>query len=428
MITVVGIGIERGDITTKGKKAVKNATKVYSRVKTYIKSEVLSSSFVGEDYARLDEHIVNNLINAEKSGEKVVYLALGDGFTDTAVKLLSEKTQVEIIAGVSEYRGRTADSEVVFLSAYDALDKPTFDTALPIVVYGIDDKFIAGELKLALSAHFGDETECVFASGKKKERIALYELDRQKKYDGACVVLKGERDFLAKNRYGFSDLIAVMRRLTAPDGCPWDKAQTHESIRVNMLEEAYEVVDAIDSGDIENLREELGDVLLQVVFNCDIAGRTGEFTLSEVISELVHKLVFRHTHIFGKNKAENASEALDFWEKAKAEEKSYSTLSEQLSRVPDSFPALLFAQKIYKKSKKGGVVFPDGEIEKKLDELVKGGINEQNASKLLLYATMAVVNLGLDAEVELSKTAKEFACAVANAEEKGSLDDLHEEI
>lgn len=199
-------------------------------------------------------------------------------------------------------------------------------------------------------------------------------------------------DSLFKTRYSDGDLVHVMQRLTAEDGCPWDKAQTHGSIRINAVEEAYELCEAIDNRDLENIEEETGDLLLQAVFHMNIAERTGEFTRLDVIHRLVHKLVSRHTHIFGANKATNPEEALKHWEAAKAVEKNASSLEEQLARIPDTFPALLKAQKTVKKLVKAGL---DNDVE--------------SATALdLLKAVCGCVKTGADAEVELSRLTNEL--------------------
>lgn len=163
-------------------------------------------------------------------------------------------------------------------------------------------------------------------------------------------------DSLFKPRYSDGDLIHVMRRLTGDGGCPWDRAQTHESIRKNAIEEAYELCDAIDAGDVDGMREETGDILLQALFHCDMAERSGEFTRLDVVDELVRKLVTRHTHIFGGDKADSEDEALDRWEAAKAKEKHAETLESKLARIPDSYPALLKLQKTVKKLKESGLI------------------------------------------------------------------------
>lgn len=236
-----------------------------------------------------------------------------------------------------------------------------------------------------------------------------------------------KQELLNKEHYDFSDLMRIMSCLTAPDGCPWDKAQTHESIRINMLEEAYEAVDAIDKRDIAGMREELGDVLLQVVFHCDMARREGSFTLSDVIDELCRKLVFRHTHIFGENKAQNSEEALGFWEKAKAVEKKASTLSEQLDRLPDSFPALLKGQKIFKKTVKAGAELSCDDIEKKLSQI----LSDRSAGgrlKALEYSLLLATLAGVDAEAELSRELELFTQRIKKLDEQGRLSEAEKAL
>lgn len=429
MITVVGVGLEKGDITIKGRKAIKEAACVFSRVKLWFKTEVLADKFPDvSDYAALDSLIANKVLDAEKQSGNVVYCALGDGFTDSAVSEMAKISTVNVIAGVSEYRGRTPDSEAVFYSAYDVTGDTLIDTRVPLIVYGIDDKLIAGNLKLVLMDRYGDEAEAVYSSGKERSVIRLYELDRMKSYKGGALFISGKRSLTQKSRYGLSDLMEVMSRLTAPDGCPWDKAQTHESIRINMIEEAYEAVDAIDKNDIDNLREELGDVLLQAVFHCNISERTGEFTLCDTVSELVNKLVTRHTHIFGENKASDADSALGFWEQAKAKEKSYDSLSGQLDRLPDSFPALLKAAKAYKKSVKAGAELSKEAVLSRLNGILKEGIGKENAGRFLLLASFLATESGADCEAELNKRASKFIEDMKAAETAGELNRASEKI
>lgn len=414
MITVVGVGIEKGDVTEKGMNAIKRAARVFSRVKLWIPSEVVGGD--AEDYAQLDEMIAE----AVTAAGDAVYLSLGDGYTDSAVAAIARRTEVKIIPGVSEYRGRVPFSRVTFLSAYELRPDPSIDTSAPLVVYGIDDRLVAGAVKLAICELYGDEKEVTFSSGTKSARIKAYEIDRMTSYKGAAVAVEGV-GLTEKSRYGFADLMAVMERLTADDGCPWDKAQTHESIRINMIEEAYEAADAIDKGSVEDMREEIGDVLLQAVFHCNIAERKGEFDTLDVTSELVNKLVTRHTHIFGANNAADPDAALGFWEQAKAKEKHASTLSEQLGRLPDAFPSLLYAAKVCKKCVKAGGVLPVEDIKAKLSALIEGGVCAKNAGEALLLCCALAALSGADPEAELSRRARETAEAFSEADENGEL-------
>ena len=423
MITVIGMGIEKGDITQKGKQALKNASKRFSRTRLYVKTENLGKKYstVATSYDELDSMIVGEILASEKAGENVVYCALGDGYTDSIVKLLQRSTDVNIIAGVSDYRGKTAGSSLYYLSAYDIDENSLFDSSIDLLIYGIDDEFIAGEIKPSLALAYGDEHDCVISTQKGSQTVKIYEIDRLKDYKGATLFIAGERDFIKKNRFTFADLVAVMTRLTAPDGCPWDKAQTHESIRINMIEEAYESVDAIDKGDVDNMREEFGDVLLQVIFHCDMSRRQGEFTFSDVVSDLTQKLVGRHTHIFGENKATDEESALGFWEQAKAKEKHYSTLSEQLDRLPDTFPSTMLAQKAVKKTVKKGVVITYDAVKDKLIKLINAGVTVENSGDALMLSLALVTLVGADGEVELNKAVKQFIDKIKLAEEKDAL-------
>ena len=146
--------------------------------------------------------------------------------------------------------------------------------------------------------------------------------------------------FKDKRRHDFADLVNIMRRLCADDGCEWDKAQTHDSIRANAVEEAYELVEAIDNRDVANMREECGDVMLQSVFHCEIAEKNGEFDLSDMLTDLGEKLITRHPHVFGDVVANSAEESLASWEAAKAKEKGAYRASDKMKRVAKALPAV----------------------------------------------------------------------------------------
>ena len=159
----------------------------------------------------------------------------------------------------------------------------------------------------------------------------------------------------AQSEFGaFVETIAALR---APDGCPWDREQTHQSIAHNMVEEAYEAVDAIEAGDVSHLREELGDVLLQVVLQSQIAADDGEFTVADVCRDVNAKMIRRHPHVFGDAAAENSKESLVLWEDIKKQEKKEETLEDTLNRVAKAFPANIRAEKIQKKAAKSGFEF-----------------------------------------------------------------------
>lgn len=217
-------------------------------------------------------------------------------------------------------------------------------------------------------------------------------------------------------RFDFSDLEQIMHRLRADDGCEWDRAQTHESIRINMIEEAYELVDAIDLKDVGAMLEECGDILMQAVFHAEIAQKNGEFNYTDMVSGLCRKLIDRHTHIFGENHANTADEALVFWELAKKKEKKYKSASDQMNRVPKNLPSLLYAEKIQKYAKKAGFDWDDvsGAYDKVVEETaeLKNATTDQNRMEEAGDLLFAVVNVlrfyHIDPEMALHEANNKF--------------------
>ena len=160
-----------------------------------------------------------------------------------------------------------------------------------------------------------------------------------------------------KQRYNYDDLVELVDILCAPDGCPWDNSQTHQSIRNNFIEETYEAVEGIDKNDPAILTEELGDVLLQVILHCKIAEKAGTFTKEDVLTELCKKLIFRHPHLFADNyTADSPDQALANWEALKKKEKGYGTPQKVVSSVSPALPALLRAQKLSAKAYKNEII------------------------------------------------------------------------
>ena len=164
------------------------------------------------------------------------------------------------------------------------------------------------------------------------------------------------QELLQESRHDFHSLVSVMQLLRAPGGCPWDREQTHESIRADFIEETYEVIEAIDASDPVLLREELGDVLLQVVFHARISEEAGDFTIDDVIHDITAKLIHRHPHVFADVVADTPEQVLTNWEQIKTEEKQRIGLAGSLAAVPPSLPALMRSQKLVKKAGKAGAV------------------------------------------------------------------------
>jgi len=212
----------------------------------------------------------------------------------------------------------------------------------------------------------------------------------------------------------FETLVDILARLRAPDGCPWDREQTHASLRENLLEECYEVLEALDEGDSRRLCEELGDLLMQIVFHARIATEDGEFELKDVIRSINTKLVHRHPHVFGSLKVKDADEVLLNWEALKKEERGSDT--SMLANVPKQLPALSYSQDIQSRVVRVGFDWEDieGVIDKlveEVSELKKADRHEQRVQEFgdLLFTLVNVARrLGVDSEVALRETNKRF--------------------
>lgn len=161
-------------------------------------------------------------------------------------------------------------------------------------------------------------------------------------------------NFEFKDKYDINDLISLITLLRAPGGCPWDREQTHVSIKSNFIEETYEVIEAINKNSISGLREELGDVLLQISLHCEMESEKGNFDFNDVCDELCKKLIVRHPHVFGDKVANNTKEALDSWDSVKASIKGTKTASSKMDSIPIELPALMRAQKVQSKAAKAG--------------------------------------------------------------------------
>lgn len=243
-------------------------------------------------------------------------------------------------------------------------------------------------------------------------------------------------------KYTLEQFTDIIKRLRGENGCPWDKVQTHQTLKEAMLEEAYEVVDAIDKNDIQNLKEELGDVLLQVVFHTQIEQEQGNFDLSDVITAISQKMINRHPHIFGTENADTPEEVLQNWEQIKKKEKNYKTQSESMKSVPDALPALTKAKKVQKKAKDVGFDFENVEqalqkVHEELQELEQAMTQSQERKEEefgdLLFSIVNVSRfLQINPEFALTKAVKKFInrfeCVEQYAQmDKRSLSDMTQE-
>ena len=388
-----------------------------------------------DDYDALNDAIADRLV----SDGDCVYAVMGDGcFSQlSAIREAAKKHgfRVDVLPGVSY--AKAAFPELQDAQIYTARTLPKrVDPSVPLCVQELDNPIIAGEVKLALSEIYPDEWPVTLATMQKdghysRRTFPLTELDRKRTLFAGSVLLVMPASFEERTRYGYYDLVSVMQRLRAPGGCPWDREQTHESLKADLIEECYELNDAIDEQDDAHIVEELGDVLMDVVFHSTIASEQGRFTENDVTDGIVKKMIYRHPHVFGTEKAETTEAVLKRWDELKQAEKHQKTQKEILCAVPKRFPALMRSAKVQKRARKVGFDWNDvtealPKVYEEFDELKaamngSGDVSEEAGD--LLFAIVNVVRLlGLDGEQILHDATDKFIARFGKMEELAAAD------
>lgn len=227
----------------------------------------------------------------------------------------------------------------------------------------------------------------------------------------------------SEERYGIEDLLEIMQTLRGENGCPWDREQDHRSIRSNVIEEAYEVADAIDRSDPSALCEELGDLLLQVVFHARMEEEAGGFDFNDVCDGICKKLILRHPHVFADVKVDSSSQVLDNWEAIKKVEKHQESFTDTLSSVPVAFPAVMRAQKVQKRACKASpalntdVAVTTARLRLAVEEFSRDPQDRQAAGDMLFLAAAAARCSGADGEELLQEATGRFINRFSQAEE-----------
>ena len=414
MITIVGLGCSESDLTIKGLEKINKAKKVFVRTTLTkagkalkeLREDAISFDELYEKAADFDE-LKSMIISALKNAGDCVFCVDGAGGDDPVVVEMAKTETLNIISGVSLSSVALSiypDESIQVKNATDVVGEDfllSSDTTL--VIKEIDDKFLASELKLKLLDAYGD-VPCYFVRSGKSHLVNVSEIDHQRIYNYSCYVILPERTFMEKKRFTTKDLYEIIFALVAPNGCPWDKVQTHETIRECCIEEAYELVEAINVDDLDKMIEETGDVMLQGFFHANIAERQGEYTLNDVLSGICKKLIGRHLHIFAGEKADTPEEALAVWEKAKAIEKSQHSFTEKMEQVAVTLPGVTRAAKIQKIAKKMGFKDSENELSQKLKislEKFENSKSEESAGELLYNVVAFVKSAGLDSETAL---------------------------
>ena len=445
MIKIVGLGPGAPEALTIGAvEAIKNSKNVYFRTEKhptvdYIKNQGIefntcdyfyeSSDSFDEVYKRISESIIDEY---NKSGD-LVYAVPGHplvaeksvfNLIELCEKLSVEYKILPAVSFVDAMMDRLKIDPINGLKIIDAFDmkNQVLDKRIGTIITQVYNPLIASEVKLALSEYYDDETEIIYcrAAGIEGEesirKIPLYELDMQEDIDYLTSVYI-PRDL--NNKKDIYDLIQVIDVLRGEDGCPWDREQTHESIKKCVIEESYEVVDAIDKEDDQALIEELGDVLLQVVFHASIGKDDGYFNFNDIVEAICNKMIYRHPHVFKDSEVNNSEDVLLQWEELKKKEKNFDSVTEDLEAVAKALPALIRAEKIQKKASKVGFDWDKvdeaiNKVKEELDEVIEV-YNDENKVKIieevgdLIFACVNVARfLDVNSEDALNVTSNKF--------------------
>ncbi|MFR1314399.1 MAG: nucleoside triphosphate pyrophosphohydrolase [Clostridium perfringens] len=445
MLKIMGLGPGAYEALTIGAlKELKNNKNIYFRTEKhptvdFLKDEGIKFKSYDHAYEKYDsfddvyKYIAEDLITKIKDDEDLIYAVPGHPLVAeksviNLIELCKENNiQYEVLPAVSFVDAMMEALQVdpiegvKIIDAFD-MKNQILDKRVGTIITQVYNNFIASEVKLRLLEGYEDDTEIIFVRAAGVEglesirKIPLYELDWQEDIDYLTSI------YIPKdlgNKKDFQDLLDIIETLRNPGGCTWDREQTHESLKSALLEECYEVIDAIENEDEDALIEELGDVLLQVVFHASIGKEDGYFDIMDVIGAISNKMINRHPHVFGNEEANTSEQVLVNWDEIKKEEKGIKTLTEEMQNIAKSLPATTRAYKVQKKAKKVGFDWDDvncamDKVKEELNE-IKEVYNCEDKSIIegevgdLLFACINVARfLEVDGELALDKTIKKF--------------------
>lgn len=374
-ISVVTLGPGPESLLTKGAmEALSRADAVVLRTgrhgaaewlhKEQIPFETLDALYdAAEDFDELAIQAAAFVREKAKNGS--VAYGVSDPMQDESVNRLLQSGAVRIVPGVSQPAVLCAAAGVMgpYLSS-DAMSLSVSDCQHTIIITELNDRQLASDVKLKLMPWYGEDAEALFfkpSSGAERtfETIPLCDLDRQRKYDHTAGCIVRPRPLLEKERFDAQDLLNLMRILRSDNGCPWDRKQTHRSLRPYLIEEAYETALAIDEGDGEHLSDELGDVLLQIALHAVIGEQYGTMEWTDITTNICRKMIARHRHIFGEDHCATAEQVADNWSRIKKEERGFTTKTQELMDIKRGLPPLLRAEKVQKKAREVGFDWDD---------------------------------------------------------------------
>ncbi len=433
-ITVLSLGPGAREHLTLGiLNALENAQKVVLRTEkcdaaSYIREKGISFETLDhlheecEDFDELCQAVTTALLAAAEESD--VCYAVFDASHDETVAHLAHHASLSILPGVplSAPFLAAAPKEKIEIQTASALE--ITGTQNPLLILECNDRMLMSSCKLHLLQWLDMDQPLLFFppsddAVRSFRKITLSELDRQPSYNHTCAVLIPAITLTDRKKFDFYDLVRVMNILRGDNGCPWDREQTHETLRKYLIEEAYETAAAIDEEDWLHVADELGDVLLQVVFQASIGSQYGTLELSDITTAICQKMISRHRHIFGSDVCDTAEDVVNNWEKIKKEERGFKTQSDVLNGVSRGLAPLMRAAKVQKKARDVGFDWDDPldaleKVHEEADE-VAAAIREKDAKHLeeelgdLFFACVNVARLcGVEAETALQKATEKF--------------------
>jgi len=471
-LTVIGLGSgDENQLTLGIWKKLRAADRLYLRTAKHpavaflddngVRYEAFDAVYEKHgDFAAVYDEIAETLLAAagQADGGEILYAVPGHpSVAERTTALLRERAAERGIA-FAALGGESFLDQAFLRFGFDpvegfqlldaaGLDAGRLDPRQHLIVTQVYDAFTASDAKLALMEVYPDDYPVTVGHAlgvAGEERIVtlpLYELDREQGYGNLSLIYvpRSEEDALRNRSFGrLHEIVGILR---SPGGCPWDREQTHASLRKNLIEEAYEVLETIDEDDPEHMQEELGDLLLQVMLHSQIEEETGAFTVYDVTRTLNEKLIRRHPHVFGESAAKDADEALANWQEIKRQEREgkEEAPASALDGIPRELPGLLKAYKLQKKAASVGFDWTDvrdvfAKVEEELEEVretVLAEDSEQTAGELgdLLFSVVNLARfLKTDPEEAISATNRKFYARFRYIEEQvrlkgGKMDD-----
>ncbi|MHB0868491.1 MAG: bifunctional methyltransferase/pyrophosphohydrolase YabN [Chloroflexota bacterium] len=450
-ITVVGLGPgPYALLTREAADLLERAPKVWLRTSRHptvqqlpptVKWESLDYVYDRcESFEKLYQELAQELLAIAQREGDTIYAVPGDpSMAEDSVREIlrlaqEQNIELQLMPGVSFLEVSLAAARTTLsggLQLFDAAHVASANPLVDLLVYQIEDRLVASDVKLELLRRFPDDhpVKLITAAGtpgrQSVRTVHLHDLDRQQEVDHltALYVPASTPD---RALGSFDSFARIVARLRAPDGCPWDRQQTHESLKPYVVEEAYEVVEAIDKGDPATLSEELGDLLLQVLLHAQIADEAGDFDITDVVGAIAAKMVRRHPHVFGEVSVSGAQEVLVNWEAIKKTERGKKEEGESMfAGIPKHMPALQAAQELQGRAARVGFDWKDiqpvlDKVSEEVEELSRAQNATERQAELgdILFALVNVArHLGVNAEMALRSANRKFVERFTRMEE-----------